>query len=76
MLFYWTLKTGYDSVQYALGNTNVIKGTGVWKNMVDVKRDGFDTDATQQQGLARRSTEQLARRTTEQRIAEENKEKN
>lgn len=44
--------------------------------MVDVKRDGFDTDATQQQGLARRSTEQLARRTTEQRIAEENKEKN
>ena len=42
---YWTLKTGYGSIQYALGNTNQIKGTGVCKNMVDVKRDDDNSTA-------------------------------
>jgi len=45
MPIYWTLKTGYDSIQYALGNTDQIKGTGVWKNMVDVKRDDDNSTA-------------------------------
>jgi hypothetical protein len=30
MPIYWTIKTAFDTLAYSLGQTDYVKGTGVW----------------------------------------------
>ena len=32
-------QTAFDAANYALGNTDTLKGTGVWAGAVDIKRE-------------------------------------
>ena len=38
MVVYWSIKTAFDTLMYAAGQTDEVKGTGVWKAF-ELKRD-------------------------------------
>ena len=40
---YWSIKTAFDSVGYFLGQTDEVKGTGVWKDF-SMKREPEEKD--------------------------------
>ena len=41
MVVYWSIKTAFDTLMYAAGQTDEVKGTGVWKDF-ELKRDPDD----------------------------------
>lgn len=43
MVIYWSIKTAIDTVSYALGNTDEVKGTGVFSGF-ELKRDTSEKD--------------------------------
>jgi hypothetical protein len=51
MVIFWSIKSGFDYVNYALGNADNFRGTGVWSG-IRLERekpddvDGTTTDAT------------------------------
>lgn len=38
MVIYWSIKTAFDTLMYSLGQTDEVKGTGVW-SAFKLKRD-------------------------------------
>ena len=44
MVIYWSIKTAVDTIRYAAGQTDEVKGTGVW-SAFELKRDKDDDDA-------------------------------
>jgi len=43
LFIYWSIKTAFDSVSYALGQTDEVKGTGVWSSF-KLKREKSTND--------------------------------
>ena len=49
MVIYWSIKTAFDTLMYAAGQTDEVKGTGVW-NAFELKRDKEEKEESPDSG--------------------------